>query len=102
VDNAIAFINFFFNPAVLAPWAKANYGIPATAAALQNPIFDSQFYADTRDNLTKYGHKSDTSPYYNECMDALAAAMQEIMLDSKIDPMTKLQATQDELLTKYW
>lgn len=102
VDNAIAFINFFFNPAVLAPWAKANYGIPATAAALQNPIFDSQFYTDTRDNLTKYGHKSDTSPYYNECMDALAAAMQEIMLDPKIDPMTKLQATQDELLTKYW
>ncbi len=102
VDNAIAFINFFYNPAVLAPWAKANYGIPATASALQNPIFESQFYADSRDNLTKHGHKSDVSPYYNETMDALAAVTQELVLNPSLDVMEKLKQAQDEILTKYW
>jgi ABC-type glycerol-3-phosphate transport system substrate-binding protein len=102
IDNAISFINFFFNPAVLAPWAKSNFGIPATAAALDNPIFDSQFYEDTMNNLTNHGHKSDTSPYFNESMDALAAAVQELMLNPSQDVMSKLQTVQKELIAKYW
>jgi multiple sugar transport system substrate-binding protein len=102
VDNAISFINFFFNPAVLAPWSKSNFAIPATAAALSNPIFDSQFYADTMDNLTNYGHKSDTSPYFNESMDALAAAVQELMLNPDQDVMSKLQTVEKDLVAKYW
>jgi ABC-type glycerol-3-phosphate transport system substrate-binding protein len=102
VDNAISFINFFFNPAVLAPWSKSNFGIPATAAALDNPIFDSQFYEDTMTNLTNHGHKSDTSPYFNESMDALAAAVQELMLDPSQDIMAKLETVQKDLIAKYW
>lgn len=102
VDNAIKFINFFFNPAVLAPWAKANYGVPATASALNSPIFDSQFYKDTLDNLTRNGHKTETSPYFNECMDALAAAVQELILNPNMDAATKLQQVQDELINQYF
>lgn len=102
VDNAIKFINFFFNPAVLAPWAKANYGVPATATALNNPIFDSQFYKDTLANLTRNGHRSETSPYFNECMDALAAAVQELILNPNMDAATKLQQVQDELISQYF
>jgi|GEM_PF-950492 len=102
VDNSIKFINFFFNPAVLAPWAKSNYGVPATASALNNPIFDSQFYKDTLDNLTRNGHKSETSPYFNECMDALAAAVQELVINPDMDIMAKLQQLQTELLNQYF
>lgn len=102
VDNAIKFINFFFNPAVLAPWAKANYGVPATVGALNSPIFDSQFYKDTLDNLTRNGHKTETSPYFNECMDALAAAVQELILNPDMDAATKLQQVQDELISQYF
>lgn len=102
VDNAIKFINFFFNPAVLAPWAKANFGVPATVGALNNPIFESQFYKDTLDSLTRNGHKSETSPYFNECMDALAAAVQELILNPNMDIMTKLTQLQSELLNLYF
>jgi ABC-type glycerol-3-phosphate transport system substrate-binding protein len=102
VDNSIKFINFFFNPAVLAPWAKSNFGVPATATALNNAIFDSQFYADTLDNLTRNGHKSETSPYYNECMDALAAKVQELVLNPNMDIMAEMQKLQDELLAQYF
>jgi multiple sugar transport system substrate-binding protein len=101
-ENAIKFINFFFNPAVLAPWAKSNFGVPATAEALNNPIFDSQFYKDTLDNLSRNGHKSETSPYYNECMDALSAKVQELVLNPDMDITAELQSLQDELLALYF
>jgi ABC-type glycerol-3-phosphate transport system substrate-binding protein len=102
VDNAIKFINFFFTPATLAPWAQSNYGVPATASALNNPMFASQFYKDTLANLTRNGHASETSSYYNECMDALSAKVQELVLNPDMDILAEMTKLQDELLGTYF
>lgn len=102
VDNAIKFVNFFFTPAVLAPWAQSNFGVPSTGEALNNPIFASQFYKDTLDNLSRNGHASETSPYFNECMDALSAKVQELVITPDMDITAEMQKLQDELLKQYF
>lgn len=101
-ENAMKFISFFFTPAVLAPWAQSNFGVPSTGEALANPIFDSQFYKDTLDNLSRNGHPSETSLYYNESMDALSAKVQELVLNPEMDILAEMQKLQDELLAQYF
>ncbi len=102
VENAIKFINLFLSPQFLAPWANAQYGIPVIAAALESPIFANQFYKDTAENIFSNGLPSDRSPYYNECNDALAAKLQEIMITPGMDVRSELEKLQEELITKYW
>lgn len=102
VDNAIKFIEFFFNPDLLGPWANSNFGVPATATALENPIFDSQFYYDTLDNLTRNGHRTETSPYFNETMNSLAATVQDLVLNSDLDIREGLASLQNEMLLLYF
>ncbi len=102
VDNAIKFINFFFTPSILAPWASANFGVPATVSALESPLFASQFSKDSLDNLTRNGHPSETSPYYNESMDALSAKVQELVLNPNLDILTEMTKLQNELINQYY
>ncbi|MCS7248169.1 MAG: extracellular solute-binding protein [Anaerolineales bacterium] len=102
VENAIKFINFFFTPAVLAPWADANYGVPPTKSAMDNPIFASQFYKDSLDNLTRNAHPTEVSPYYNETMDALSAKVQELMLNPDLDILQEMSKLQEQLLNQYF
>ena len=102
VDNAVKFINFFFTPSILAPWASSNFGVPATVSALNNPMFADQFYKDSLDNLTRNGHPSETSPYYNESMDALSAKVQDLMLNPNMDIMSEMTKLQNELINQYF
>ncbi len=102
VDNAIKFINFFFTPSILAPWASANFGVPATVSAMGSPLFEGQFSKDSLDNLTRNGHPSETSPYYNESMDALSAKVQDLILNPDLDVMTEMTKLQNDLINQYF
>ena len=103
VDNAIAFIDYFVSDDDrLAAWANAQYGMPTTMSAQKAEIFSNQFYVDTAANLFSNGHVSETSPYYNECTDALATVLQEIMINPSLDIETELTELQAEMLRKYW
>lgn len=102
VDNAIKFINFFFTPSILAPWASSNFGVPATVGAMASPLFEGQFYKDSLDNLTRNGHPSETSPYYNESMDALSAKVQELILNPNLDVMSEMTKLQNDLINQYF
>jgi ABC-type glycerol-3-phosphate transport system substrate-binding protein len=102
VDNAIKFINLFLSPQFLAPWANAQFGIPVISTALDSPIFDHQFYKDTADNIFSNGIVFERSPYLNECNDALAAKLQELIITPGMDIRGELQNLQDELIKRYW
>ncbi len=100
--DAFKFINFFYTPEILAPWAMANFGIPATASAMEDPTFQNHFYQDTLDNLMRNGHASESSPYFNESMESLAAMVQELILRPDLDVMEQLTRLQTELETVYF
>jgi multiple sugar transport system substrate-binding protein len=101
-EAAAAWINSFFEPAFLAAWAGAQFGIPTLSTAYELTGFDSAFYASVDAILGEQGLYMQQSPYYVESLDALAAAFQEMMLDPSIDPLTKLTEVQDEVLRRYW
>lgn len=102
VDNAIKFISHFMEPEILAPWSNAQFGIPVISAALADPIFDHQFYTDTADNLFSHGTASEQSPYYNECIDALATSLQVLMVNPGRDIMSTLKRLEQDLIARYW
>jgi multiple sugar transport system substrate-binding protein len=102
VEGAVAFVNFFMNPQILAQWAQHHYGIPTVDAAFKSGAFGSRFYQQAAQYLENYGAFVEPTPYYVETLDALAIAMQELMLDPELDAMTHLQEAQDEILNRYW
>jgi multiple sugar transport system substrate-binding protein len=102
-ENAIAFIDYFVsNDERLAGWANAQFGTPTTATAQKAEIFSNQFYVDTAKNLFTHGHTSETSPYYNECSDALATTLQELIINQSLDIKTELEELEDLMLKLYW
>lgn len=102
VDNAIKFIEFFMDAENLAPWANSNFGVPARASAMEDPIFESKFYDDTLANLTRNGQGTETSPYYNETMNSLAATVQDLVLNSNLDIRSGLESLQQEMILLYF
>ncbi|MBC7243392.1 MAG: extracellular solute-binding protein [Anaerolineae bacterium] len=100
--GALAWLNFFMNPPVLAQYASNMYGIPTIDEAFRASAFDSDFYRETAKNLAENGVFMEQSPYYTESLDALAIALQELMLDPKLDPATHLQQAQDEVIKRYF
>jgi multiple sugar transport system substrate-binding protein len=102
VEGAVAFINVFMNPQILAQWAQHHYGIPSVDAAFKSGNFNIPFYQQVAQYLADYGIFMDPTPYYVETLDALAIALQELMLDPELDAMTHLQEAQDEILNRYW
>lgn len=100
--GALSFLNYFMNPTIVAQWAAKHYGIPTIDSAFSASDFDSDFYRETNANLSQNGIFSQTSEFYNESLDALAIAMQELMLDPKLDALTHLKAAQDEIIKRYF
>jgi multiple sugar transport system substrate-binding protein len=102
-DNAIAFIDYFVKDSKrLAGWANSQFGMPTTATAQEDEMFSNDFYVDTAHNLFTYGHISETSPYYNECTDALATALQELIINPRMDIMSTLKDVETQMLRLYW
>lgn len=101
-EGARAWLRSFMQPEFLAKWAEAQYGIPTTQAAYEAGQFGSGFYKTIDEILSSQGLYMEQSPYYNESLDALAIAFQEMMLDPKIDALERLQRAQDEVLNRYW
>ncbi len=102
VEGAVAWLNFFMNPQILAQWAAQHYGIPTIDAAFKGGDFQGEFYQLTAENLAKNGIFMEQTPFYAESLDALAIAFQELMLDPEMDAMERLQEAQDEILNRYW
>jgi multiple sugar transport system substrate-binding protein len=101
-EGAMAWINFFMNPQILAQWASQHYGIPTIDAAFQASAFDSEFYRVTADNLANNGIFIEPSEYYVEGLTKLAETLQELMLDPEMDAMQALQDAQDEIINRYY
>jgi multiple sugar transport system substrate-binding protein len=102
VEGGVAFINFFMNPQILARWAQHHYGIPTIDAAFKSGEFGGAFYQQVAQYLADYGVFMEPTPFYVETLDALAIALQELMLDPELDAATHLQEAQDEILNRYW
>jgi len=101
-EGAMAWINFFMNPQILAQWASQHYGIPTIDAAFQSGEFSGEFYQATAENLAENGVFIEPSEFYVESLTKLAETLQELMLDPEMDIMTALQDAQDEILNRYW
>ncbi len=102
-EGGVAWIREFMEPEFLSAWASAQFGIPTTEAAYAIGGFDqSTFYSQVDEILGTQGLYMEQSPYYVESLDALAVALQELMLDPEMDAMTRLQEAADEVLNRYW
>lgn len=101
-EGAAAWISGFMEPAFLAEWSQAQFGIPTLPAAYDTEAFDSLFYREVAALLTEQGRYMDTSPYYVQSLDTLAIAAQEILLDHSVDIMERLKQAEEEILTRYW
>jgi ABC-type glycerol-3-phosphate transport system substrate-binding protein len=101
-EGAIAWINFFMNPQILAQWASQHYGIPTIDEAFKASTFDNDFYAQSAENLANNGIFIEASPFYVESLTKLSEVLQELMLDPDMDAMEALQEAQDEILNRYW
>ncbi|NOK62833.1 MAG: hypothetical protein GFH23_1086674n80 [Chloroflexi bacterium AL-N1] len=99
---AIMWMQNFMEPEFLASWCQASSGLPTLTPALETTSFDSAFYAEVADLINNQGKMIEQSPYYQESLDGLATAIQEIMLDPSIDIMEHIQQAQDEILNRYW
>ncbi len=101
-ESALAWFNHFMQPTLLAEWANQYYGIPIIASALRDPAFDDPFYRAAAENLGKNGIFIEPSPYYQESLDALAIALQELMLNPNMEILPRLERAQTEILNRYW
>ncbi|MGC9357937.1 MAG: ABC transporter substrate-binding protein [Anaerolineae bacterium] len=101
-EGAMAWINFFMNPQILAQWASQHYGIPTIDAAFQASAFDNEFYRVTAENLANNGVFIEPSEYYVEGLTKLAETLQELMLDPEMDAMQTLQDAHDEIINRYY
>lgn len=101
-EGALAWINFFMNPQILAQWASQHYGIPTIDEAFKASVFDSTFYRETAQNLGENGVFIEPSEYYVESLTKLSEVLQELMLDPDMDAMQTLQEAQDEIINRYW
>ncbi len=100
--GAVVWISQFMQPEILSEWSQVQFGIPTLGAAVAQGGFDDAFYASVSQIIAEQGKFIEQSPYYEASLDALAAAIQEIMLDPNLDSMPRLQQAQDEILNKYW
>lgn len=102
-EGGVAWIREFMEPEFLSAWASSQFGIPTTEAAYAIGGFDqSVFYSQVDEILGTQGLYMEQSPYYVESLDALAVALQELMLDPEMDALTRLQDAADEVLNRYW
>lgn len=99
---ATIWIRNFMEPEFLASWCQASFGLPTLSTALETANFDSPFYTEVAELINQQGKIIEQSPYYQESLNALATAIQEIMLDPSIDIMEHIQQAQDEILNRYW
>lgn len=100
--GAMAWINFFMNPQILAQWASQHYGIPTIDAAFQSGEFSGEFYQATAENLGENGIFIEPSEFYVESLSKLSETLQELMINPEMDIMENLQEAQDEILNRYW
>ncbi|MBN1259150.1 MAG: extracellular solute-binding protein [Anaerolineae bacterium] len=101
-EGALAWINFFMNPQILAQWASQHYGIPTIDEAFTSSDFAGAFYQETAENLANNGIFIEPSGFYVESLTKLAETLQELLLDPELDIMEQLQAAQEEILNRYW
>ncbi|NWF79527.1 MAG: extracellular solute-binding protein [Chloroflexi bacterium] len=101
-EAAVRWIDGFMQPEFLAAWAKASFGLPTLKAAYEGGDFDNDFYRTVGELIATQGNFMEPSPYYQESLNALAIAIQEIMLNPSLDIATRLQEAQDEILQRYW
>ncbi|MFQ3660864.1 MAG: extracellular solute-binding protein [Chloroflexaceae bacterium] len=99
---AVLWIDGFMQPEFLAAWARASFGLPTLKAAYDGGDFDNDFYRKVDQLIADQGNFMEQSPYYQESLNALAVAIQEIMLNPSLDIATRLQQAQDEILQRYW
>lgn len=99
---ATIWIRNFMEPEFLALWCQASSGLPTLSTALETDNFDSPFYTEAAELINDQGKIIEQSPYYQESLNALATAIQEIMLDPSIDVMEHIQQAQEEILNRYW
>ncbi len=99
---AVTWIDGFMQPEFLAAWAKASFGLPTLKAAYEGGDFDNDFYRTVGELIATQGNFMEQSPYYQESLNALAIAIQDIMLNPSLDIATRLQEAQDEILQRYW
>jgi ABC-type glycerol-3-phosphate transport system substrate-binding protein len=100
--GAMAWINFFMNPQILAQWASQHYGIPTIDEAFKSSAFDNEFYKASFENLGANGIFIEPSEFYVESLTKLSETLQELMLDPDMDAMEALQEAQDEIINRYW
>jgi ABC-type glycerol-3-phosphate transport system substrate-binding protein len=101
-DGAVAWISAFMEPTFLASWSKASFGLPTINAAYDAGDFDNEFYKTVATLIAEQGNFMEQSPYYQESLNALATAIQEIMLDPNVNIEERLKEAEEEVLTRYW
>ncbi|MEO1439900.1 MAG: extracellular solute-binding protein [Chloroflexota bacterium] len=95
-------LELFMQPEFLATWARSQFGIPTLPQAAASDVFDTPFFESVEVILSEQGVYMQRSPYYQESLDVLVVAFQELLLDPDMDPLTRLEAAQDEVLSRYW
>ena len=100
-EGAIAWINFFMNPQILAQWASQHYGVPVIDEAFNSDAFNNEFYQVNRVNLAENGIFIEPSEFYVESLNKLAETLQELMLNPDMDILDALQEAQDEIINRY-
>ena len=101
-EGAIAWINFFMNPQILAQWASQHYGIPTIDEAFTASEFANDFYSQSAENLGENGIFIEPSEYYVESLTKLSEVLQELMLNPDQDILETLQDAQDEIIDRYF
>lgn len=99
---AALWIDAFMQPELLADWGGAKVGVPTLDAALELGQFDDPFFAEASTLMAAQGRFMEQSPYYLESLNALAVAIQELMLDPEQDIEARLREAQNDVLERYW
>ena len=100
--GAATWIDLFMQPENLSLWAQSQFGIPTLPAAADDPVFDEDFFVAANVILNEQGIYMQRSPFYLESVDALAATLQELLLNPNLDSLTRLEASAQEILNRHW
>ncbi|MCU0491385.1 MAG: extracellular solute-binding protein [Chloroflexaceae bacterium] len=100
--GAAAWLSAFMDPGFLAQWSKASFGLPTRTAALSQGDFNNDFYRQISTFISEQGKLIEQSPYYQESLNELAIAIQDIMLNPSVDIAERLQKAQDDTIARFF
>lgn len=101
-EVARLWMRHFMQPEFLSEWVSLQNGIPTLPSARTDEYFNTPFFQQISEIFDTQGIYMQRSPYYLESLDSLSVAFQELLLDTEMNIIDRLQQAEDEVLRRYW